>query len=179
MELDLSVFFSTKAQAQSFSSGLSALSEKIYQTGFNIENILLNEFGIEKKEKFLKILRENNINTQSASELKTFIDKLILQIAQLPVLTLTIAFEPKEANLKIFAEWFVLNLNKQVIFDIVIDASLIGGAALTYKGKFMDYSIRPEFEKIADKILRKSNQSILNPVTLADQIEEHAKQNQQ
>ncbi len=145
--MDLTYFFKTKSQANDFSSRLATVSENIYQTDFNLDQALMEAFGIQKKDKFLSLLRDNNVNVESASALKAFFTKIQKEISTLPVLTLTVAFEPKGQTLQAIAEWFVLNTHKQMLFEIVINYDLIAGAALNYNGKFIDCSIRPVFAK--------------------------------
>ncbi len=55
----------------------------------------------------------------------------------MPVITLTVAFEPNKQMLKSVSEWFVVNTKKQMLFDIRIDRTLIAGAAINYEGKFL------------------------------------------
>ncbi len=153
MELDLSPFFTTRSEATSFSSRLSLISEKIYQTTFNLEKALAEEFGIEKKEEFMILIRENKIHPDASSELKSFIDEIIKKITTIPVMTITLAFEPNAKTLINFSQWFLINLNKQILFDIHVDPTLIAGAALTFQGKFTDLSVRPQFDQILNKTL--------------------------
>jgi F0F1-type ATP synthase delta subunit len=152
MQPDLSNFFTTKSQATDFTSRLSAISEKIFQTDFNLEKELLNQFGIQKRDKFLILLKDNNISLEN-SALQNFLSLLQQTVSQLPLLTLTIAFQPKEETLKLLADWFPLNLKQQILLDITVDPSLIAGAILSYNGKHQDYSIKPTVEKIiTDKL---------------------------
>ena len=155
--MDLSVFFQTKSQANDFSERLALLSEKTYETTFDLENTLMETLGIEKKDKMMILLRDNGISTQSQTALKGFFDKLREDMQKIPVLPLTIAFEPKTQTLKMLSDWFALTMQKQVIFDIVVDQKIIAGATITFQGKFGDYSIRQQFEKIVSDVLTKSN----------------------
>jgi len=162
--IDLSAFFNTKSEAGHFASRLSAISEKIYHTKFDLEKTLTEELGMQKKEKFLSLLKENNIPTGSPSLLKDFIAKIIDSTSKLPILTLTIPFEPKETTLQTLSQWFLLNLKKQVLFVINIDPSLIAGTVINYKGKFIDLSIRPQFNQIVTNYTTKSLQNINHPL---------------
>src|SRR5437764_1256961 len=94
--MDLSDFFTTKEQAADFSASIANISEKVYQSRFNLEKALVEEFGVQKKDKFIKLLKQNKIAMQTPTTVKKFLDDLEASIAQLPVLSLTIAFEPKE-----------------------------------------------------------------------------------
>lgn len=152
-QLDFSPFFKTKSQAIDFCARLAILSEQIYQNTFNLEKELLNQFGMQKKDKFITLLRNAQISTESPAVLKEFIDKIAEHVTTLPVLSLTFAFEPKELTLQRLSEWFSLNTKKQVLFDISVDPTIIAGTTLTYNGKFLDYSIKPKVEQMMQQML--------------------------
>ena len=158
--LDLSYFIQTKAQAGDFSTRLAALSEKIYETNFDLEKAVLELYGLRKKDKFMALLQDQKVNMESHTALKKFLEQLQQQIAALPILTLTLALEPKEQTLKMLAEWFVLNINQQVLFDINVDPHLIAGASISFKGKNTDLSIRPKFEHIIQELLNKNTTKV-------------------
>ncbi len=153
-ELDLSDFFQTKDQANDCIIRLGTLSEKIYNTNFNLEKELTREFGIKKKDAFIKLLRDNNIDTKSNSVLKAFLNTVIEKAKNLPLLSLTVAFAPKEQTLKALSQWCLLNINKQALFDITVDPNLIAGAVVNFKGKSMDFSMRPHFDRIVEDVLK-------------------------
>lgn len=146
--LDLSQFCKTKAQATDFIMRLNGITEMIFQTHFDLEKVFMDEFGIQKKDHFMKLLRENQIHTGTKSDLKAFMTTIVEQVSKFPVLSLTVAIEPKEATLRAISEWFILNTHKQVLFDITVDPQIIAGATLNYNGKYKDYSIKTTFEKI-------------------------------
>ena len=151
--IDFSEFFNTKAEANDFLSRLTTISDKIFQTNFDLGKALTEQFGINKSDRVLSLLRENNINSESLASVKSFLQKMQENISSLPVLSLTVAFEPREQTLKALSEWFFINMKKQVVFDITVDPRLVAGAALTFNGKFFDFSIRPVVEKILQNYL--------------------------
>jgi F0F1-type ATP synthase delta subunit len=146
-DLDLSSFFKTQVQSVDFSTRLSAITDKIYKTGFNLEKTLIDQLGIQKKDKFMILLNSNKIQLSSNSALKDFITKVQEKISSLPTISLTIAFEPKEGTLKSLSDWFPANINKQVLLDIKVDPEIIAGACVSYGGKCSDFSIKPIFDK--------------------------------
>ena len=152
--VDLSSFFHTKAQSHDFSIRLANLSDKLYETGFDLEKALIDDLGLTKKEKFMSLLRNNNVNISSISDLRNFLDKLQEKIKNLPTLSLSLSFEPNEQTLELLDEWFTLNLKKQFIFDIAVNPKLIGGAAINFNGKYLDCSIKSKFDKILLDVLK-------------------------
>lgn len=146
--IDLSDLFTTKAEANDFLTRLTSISEMFFQNGFIFEHALTEHFGVNKKDRIITILRTNNINTDSLPAVKDFIFILMSKISSLPVLSLTIAFEPQEGTLKTLAEWFFINMHKQMLFELEVDRNVIAGAKIKYNGKFYDLTIRSTFEQI-------------------------------
>jgi F0F1-type ATP synthase delta subunit len=151
--VDLSPFFQTKSQANDFLARIATLSEQTYTNNFNLERALLAQFGIEKKDRFLALLRDNQINTASATELKAFFTNLQAQIASMKQLTITLAFEPTEQTLKSLADWCILNLKKQILFDVKVNPAILAGALFAYNGKQMNFSLKPQFDHIVQTIM--------------------------
>jgi len=160
--LDLSDLIKTKDESIDFATRLSSISEKIYETGFNLESLFINQFGIKKKDKLIAMIRNNNINVDSAADLNEFFNKIQKKISSLPIISLTVAFDPNEDTLNKLSEWFSLNLKKQFLFDIKTDRKIIGGAAILTNGKYSDYSIKPKFDAILNDLF--INKSIPAPV---------------
>ena len=146
--IDLTDLFTTKTEANDFLARLTSVSEKFFQTGFTLEKALYENFGVNKTDKLLMILRQNNVATESLPAVKDFFFILMAKISSLPVLTLTLAFEPQEQTLVAVSEWFFINMHKQMLFEINVDKNIIAGAHIKYNGKFFDFSVRSTFEKI-------------------------------
>lgn len=153
--LDLSELFNTKPQAVDFAARIDFIINKVFEKTFNPEKLLLEQFGIEKKEKLMTLMRDNRVNLNSRIDIKNFLEKVKEKINGMTVVSIVIAFEPKEKSLQTLSRWFISNINKQVLFDVKVDRSLIGGAAILYQGKYLDYSIKPDFEKAFKKTFTK------------------------
>jgi F0F1-type ATP synthase delta subunit len=159
--IDLSSFFHTRDQANDFSIRLSTISEKIYQNNFDLDKTLSEQFGLKKKDALIAFLRTNKVNAQSPSELNSFFNTLIDKISELPVLSISIAFNPTEETLRMLSEWFLLNRKSQVLFEIIVNPDLIAGCTISFNGKYIDYSIKPMFKQIVKDVMVNKN----NPKT--------------
>jgi F0F1-type ATP synthase delta subunit len=151
-ELILSDFFTTKSQANNFLTRLNYVSEKIYESDFNLDSILHEQFGTKKTDKFISLLRDNNVSPGSSSALNNFINHLQEIISSRPIANITFAIEPNEQILKSVSDWFLLNLKKQVLIEPEINPDLIAGAAVSFQGKRLDSSIKSIFEQVCTNI---------------------------
>lgn len=170
--LDLSFFCKTKSEAADFAMKIVTLNEKLYETSFNLEETLLTLFGLQKKEHFLKLLTQQEVPLTANGKIKEFLTKLSDHIAKLPVLSLTIAFEPTQKTLKTFSDWFIQQQHTQMLFDVQVDQTLIGGTIINYQGYHADYSIKQSFQKILTDVLAQSVQQPKTPPATHQPIEQ-------
>ncbi|HVZ11499.1 MAG TPA: F0F1 ATP synthase subunit delta [Patescibacteria group bacterium] len=172
--LDLSYFFKTKSASLDFSQKINEVCDSVYKSNFNLEIVLSEKFGMNKKDKFLEILRNNNVDISSTSAISDFFNKIIDMLPNIPVLSLTIAFEPTDKTLENVSEWFLLNLKRQVLLDFKIDKNILGGAIIFSKGKYLDYSIRSRFDaSISDIVNQNNTENKLAPETPVDKVQEN------
>jgi len=151
--MDLSDLFTTKSQANDFIARLNSTIDMVYTTGFDLEKVLMQQFGLRKKDALMKLLRDSKLNGTTATDVQEFLKKLQETASSLPIVSLAIAFEPTEETLQALSRWFLSTLNMHVLFDIQLDTALIAGATITYNGKFKDYSIRPVWDNIVQRSL--------------------------
>jgi F0F1-type ATP synthase delta subunit len=155
-QIDLSQFFITKSQATDFMRSLDSIIDQLYEVNFDINKTLADEFGIEKRDKFMELLRDSKMTNASNDTLKALLQNMQETVKKLPILSLSIAFEPTEAVLKSFLEWCLFTLNRQVIIDLEVDRNLIAGATINFNGKFKDYSIKPLLTEIIKREVYKT-----------------------
>jgi len=77
----------------------------------------------------------------------SFLSGLRQAISQMRVLRLTLAMVPTTAVLQHTTTWVKTNVGVDVVVEIQVDPSLIGGAVVNFAGKFRDLSLKPSFEK--------------------------------
>jgi hypothetical protein len=84
-----------------------------------------------------------------------FIDGLLAEIQQLPVVEITIAFEPTQANIERIHNQVVTAIGHQVLIDLKTDQSLIAGATLSVGGKYHDGSQAQKLDSLLTEAVEK------------------------
>lgn len=154
-QFDLSTFCHTKAEARDFASRVATLSDAVYRTDFHLETALARIFGLQKKDALLNLMRTSGRTFTTPADFKNFLSSLQSQLNSLPVLSLSLAFEPTDATLKLLTDWFLLNSNRHVLFEISVDPTLIAGVAIRYNGRYVEYSVKPTLQRIIAEALTK------------------------
>lgn len=151
--LDLTEFFTTKEQSKDFSARLASLASSLYELDKDLGKSLQEQLGYQKKEKFLNLLRDNNIPLDSNQKITKFLERITKEISSMPEITITIAIEPNEEILKTIADWFLLNLEKQVLINISYNPKLIAGAEIDFLGTHVEFTV----EKVLNSLNRIEN----------------------
>ncbi|HSW88847.1 MAG TPA: F0F1 ATP synthase subunit delta [Candidatus Saccharimonadales bacterium] len=143
---DILLLVRTKDEANEFQKQLDNLLNVLF-TEVPFETLLREHISYEKQEKLLTLFSKERIDTKQLPAVQTCLQEIKKIIAQIPLLTLAIAFAPKQNLLEIIATWFLVNTKKPVLLDIVVNKNLIGGAVIEYKGLFKDYSLKRILEE--------------------------------
>ena len=95
---------------------------------FWVSEILAVELpgSFEKREKYFKDLKET--------------------LEKMEVVSLKIGFEPSESTIDKLSLFLKKNIKKDAIFNLEFEPALLGGAVITYKGKYFDFSLKRVFE---------------------------------
>jgi F0F1-type ATP synthase delta subunit len=69
-------------------------------------------------------------------------------LLSLPVVKLTIAFEPNQRLVDKLATFFSSIGRENVIFDILVDRNIVAGAVLEVNGAYRDYSVSKQIDQV-------------------------------
>jgi len=136
----LSVLY-TKEQAEDFMAQLDFLAGKIFNKNTNMSKLINEIFAQEIKEKLELILEKNNINLSEFSSAQPFLRNLKQAVKSLPVVGLTLAFEPQEELIKKISSWLSLSLPTHTLINLSVKPEILAGAIIEYQGRYRDYSI--------------------------------------
>lgn len=110
-------------------------------------DLLLSGFGGLGNKSFEYFL-ENKVRKSTADQLKKATEKDLREMKSdleiLPVMNMTVAFEPTLSQQKAIAEYL-----PDCIFDLKIDPKIIAGLVISYQGKYKDFSFKSAYEQIS------------------------------
>lgn len=109
--------------------------------------LLLNGFGGLKNKSF-KFILENKVRKSTAEMFKNATEKELREakskLESLPTMNLTVAFEPTLSQVKTISD-----LLPDCILDLKTDNKIVAGVAISYLGKYKDYSFQSAYEQIS------------------------------
>jgi len=79
---------------------------------------------------------------------KAFLEELKNQLLNLAVVSLTVALKPDESFLEKLSGWVKVNIGERAVLEIEVDAAILGGALVSYNGKYRDYSLRKALKAV-------------------------------
>lgn len=74
------------------------------------------------------------------------------EILALPSVTVYLPFKAEESELTKIGQWFRRHIRKQMMMDVKVDPSLVGGCALVWNGYYRDYSLHRQFKDKKEEI---------------------------
>lgn len=84
-------------------------------------------------------------------EIKPLLSDMYRTVCSLPILQLTLAFEPSEAAIGNISRFARQNLAAGILLDLSLDRSILGGAVVMYRGKFYDFTLRKKLNELFEK----------------------------
>ncbi len=96
----------------------------------------------------------------ASEDVKVYLSTLMKTLEELEVVHLELAIEPTGELIEKLSLWFDKNLAKPTIMDFELKPDLIAGAAVSYQGKYRDYSL----SKKIDDYLKENKKTMMKEV---------------
>lgn len=125
-------------------------------------NVLLSEVDILLRSIYMvgdgnfKQTLENGVRSQTALTISKYIEEkkeeellkgIKEKINSLDYVGLTIAFDPNLEVTRKIVGWVRQNIDKDLMLDININKSILGGAIIEYKGKVVSFTIKTKVDE--------------------------------
>jgi len=131
----------TKDEAQEISKELDIVSEALYQNRPEALEEVLNK---KIRADVAKVLRDDFAKGFNKEK---YINEIKETLKKSKIISLTIAFEPREETLVKLGSWVKKNLREGILLDISKDEAIVGGAQVISAGNFRDFSLRKKIKE--------------------------------
>lgn len=121
--------------------------QSIYHTEiYDLEEILAKYVRVRVAVEIKKLINYNSI--AGKDQTRALLSDAYRTICALPILKLTMAFEPSESVIDNISNWARSNLQSGMLLDLSLDRSLLGGAQIVHEGKYYDYSLKKKIKEV-------------------------------
>lgn len=138
----------SKAQADQFVNELNALNEELFNKNIDVLKKIKTTLPILKSELIIKLIQNNGINLDDTIRIQTLLQDIKEVVLSIPIVNITVPYEPKDDDLKRLTAWFNVNCQAKMFPKLTFDSSLLGGAAIGFKGNYVEYTIEKNLEKM-------------------------------
>ncbi|HRN96394.1 MAG TPA: F0F1 ATP synthase subunit delta [Candidatus Levybacteria bacterium] len=131
---------------------LAVLEKGIFSLKKSFEEQVQEYFSLPVAEALLRSASRAQISSTNPELIQKFLKDQQASIKSLRVVVLRVAFIPSNDVLRNISKWFDVYLQEKVVIEFVVDSSLIGGAAIEWNGRYLDYSLKKLLqEKMSNK----------------------------
>jgi len=149
LQYDILGYVKTLDQLEDFSLEIDTVLSSLFRVkNKNIEEILDKTVGKSTAECLRKLIVENKIDSSNFSSLEKLLNDLKEELKKVKVLKISLAINPSKEQIEHIFDWVRKNLGKGIILDIDKDESILGGAIISFNGRYKDFSLRRDLEEI-------------------------------
>ncbi len=136
-------YINTKFDLDMLNFEVGILRESIFKQGEgSFENVLITKVRPVVSAAVQKELKDQNIKVDE------YLNGLKKEIKKFELVTITLAYEPTNATFNNLGSWVRKNTFGLTVIDINYDPSIVAGAIIVFKGKYVDYSIRTQIKSL-------------------------------
>lgn len=138
-------------------------SEELYKLRAVLDDIFNDYFVLGAKEIGLEL--ESNLKKAFVRKFGSFFDNKKIEIGEeidlkeeleglqagldaVKVVKLEVAFLPTKKFVEDLIKWTRVSISENVVFDIVVSPEIIGGARVSYRGKYCDFSVGKKLDDL-------------------------------
>ncbi len=123
---------------------IDRLENALYQTNVNYNDILKNDIRDWVSEVITRESKEVGF--------EKYLEKIKKDLISIPVLSASVSFEPSTSFIEKLSLWLKSNISSDVVVDLLLNTQIIGGIQMSFKGKYLDLSLRKKISKELENI---------------------------
>lgn len=139
----------TKSDLTEFIFQLEEANGALYKTKETPEKALGLALVHENKEAIIAFAEAEGRSITDPAEMQKVLQEVKEIMLNLPVIELKIAFNPAEQLVLRLVEWVRQNISPDAILELKVDRNLIGGAQISYNGRYHDYSVIKYLQEVS------------------------------
>lgn len=143
---DLITSIKTTEEKYRLSSEIDDLVTSIFKTESQSFDNALRDISVNFANKIKETFKKNRLDMANKEVIRHFLMKLKELLEKLRIIRLTIVFEPTLQTIENIHNWISSSLGEGYILDIETNQKILGGAIITFNGKYKDFSVKKNLE---------------------------------
>lgn len=142
----------TKEEVDLLEEEVDAIVRMLFHTNQeHFEKLLKESVRMKTIDLLEEIFLAKKIGWSDKNKIEDFLRGLKKTLGELAVLHLTLAIEPAEGTVASLFAWVRKHMEEKIILDVTYDRTILGGAIIAWKGKYVDYSVQKKLDELFDK----------------------------
>lgn len=138
----------TVSQAEQLSAEIDQLLTSLYHEGKKEFEKALVSIRAEIAQIIKEELISKDPKIENKEMIKEFLTQLKERLQSLKTINLTLAFSPPQQIINNIYEWINKNVGDGYVLDIEVNQDIIGGAKITFQGRYLDLSLKKTLEQV-------------------------------
>lgn len=130
----------TVADQDEFLNQIDVLRDSLYNKDIDV-NMRLKKIRID----FASAIEPE---VENAVDKAKVLDDLRLAVKNMRVINMRVGFNYNQDFVRQLADWVKDNVGEDVVLEVEVNYVLIGGATISFDGKYRDYSVRSALDKV-------------------------------
>jgi len=137
-------YIKTTKNLPEFLDSLDKIEGNLFKETSAIYDTLFEDISYGMKSYIQDVMKILGV---SRGELREIISELKQEVPNIHQVKFVLAFQPIPSFVDVLFLWVSNNLGKDLLVNYEVNASIIGGAIIIYKGRYLDYSSAPLISK--------------------------------
>lgn len=141
--------FTTVEDVHLAATQIDSLLVALYKTDKEaFVHALQNNLHRNLSDSLMQALTDQHISLEDHDALEQYCKGLKHFLSSLPLLQLTLAYHPNNEQIEKLSEWARSQTNKPVILELHYNPYILGGAIITFEGKYLDLSLKKKLDAV-------------------------------
>lgn len=121
---------------------IAVLQKTFYEQSASFDSVLSTQV-----RKFIADSISRDLSSSGIGS-KEYLEGLHTELDKLNTVYLTLSYEPDAQSFASFYQWFVDNVGPAIVLDVYTNPNLLGGAQISFNGKYFDGSLITKINQI-------------------------------
>lgn len=131
----------TVAQRDYLVESLTVLESSLFSSHQTIYELISLSLSLPWSDIVVRMCHEQNLIENDKEGCKALINGIKKMLASFETLEMRVAYNLTDADVKDIRNWLLFQVKRNILLNIIVDKTLIGGIVIYRNGVFKDYSV--------------------------------------